>query len=284
VTLDPREQAFLNDHRIDGTPVLPGVMGMEACAEVAGLVAPVGYRVAGVEDVDFLAPVKFYRDEPRTLTVAAVTGPDPEGGDDLVAHCTLTAERRLPGSDTPVRTTHFTGRVRLTKASVDKERSKLDRDQHDPIVESENVYRFYFHGPAYQVVESAWRDGEGSTARLAESLADDRSPVDTPLNLAPRLVELCFQTAGLWDAAREDLLALPLSVGRVRVLLDPATATGRLVAHAEAHDGHVDAVVVDEKGRVVVRLDAYKTVAVPGGIPDDVRGCLQAAFGSGMPG
>ena len=34
VTLDPAEQAFLGDHRIDGTPVLPGVMGMEAFAEV----------------------------------------------------------------------------------------------------------------------------------------------------------------------------------------------------------------------------------------------------------
>ena len=283
VTLDPMEQAFLNDHRIDGTPVLPGVMGMEAFAEVAGLVAPVGYRVAGVEDVEFLAPVKFYRDEPRTLTVAAVTGPDPEGSDDLLAHCTLIAERQLPGSDAPVRTTHFTGRVRLTTAPVDEERSTLDRTQHETVVESQDVYRFYFHGPAYQVVESAWRDGEGSTARLTESLAEDRSPADAPLTLAPRLVELCFQAAGLWDAAREDLLALPLSVGRVRVLLDPATATGRLVAHAEALDGQVDAVVVDDEGRVVVRLDAYRTIAMPGGIPDDVRECLRAAFGSETP-
>ena len=66
----------------------------------------------------------------------------------------------------------------------------------------------------------------------------------------------------------------------MRVLLDPATATGRLVAHAEALDGHVDAVVVDEQGRVVVRVDAYRTIALPGGIPDDVRECLQAAFSS----
>ena len=42
VTLDPAAQGFLTDHRIDGTPVLPGVMGMEAFAEVAALVAPRG--------------------------------------------------------------------------------------------------------------------------------------------------------------------------------------------------------------------------------------------------
>ena len=280
VTLDPAEQPFLGDHRIDGTPVLPGVMGMEAFAEVASLVAPPGFRVAAVEDVAFLAPVKFYRDEPRSLTVSAVTGTDPDGGDDLIARCTLSAERTLPGHDAPVRTTHFTGRARLTRAPAQEERSDLDRSQHDPVMAAEQVYRFYFHGPAYQVVEAAWRDGDGSTARLPESLPGDRSPAGAPLTLAPRLVELCFQTAGLWEAARDDLLALPLHVGSIRVLLDPGEATLPLVAHAEVHDGHVDALVVDGEGRVVVRLDGYTTVSLTA-VPDDVRAPLHVTFGSG---
>ena len=63
-TLDPVGQPFLNDHRIDGTAVLPGVMGIEAFAEAASLLAPEGWHVDAVEDVDFLVPVKFYRDEP----------------------------------------------------------------------------------------------------------------------------------------------------------------------------------------------------------------------------
>ena len=64
-TLDPTEQPFLNDHRIDGIPVLPGVMGMEAFAESARLLAP-DHHVISVEDVAFNAPLKFYRDEPRS--------------------------------------------------------------------------------------------------------------------------------------------------------------------------------------------------------------------------
>ena len=62
---------FLDDHRIDGTAVLPGVMGVEAFAEAAAALVP-GYRAAAIEDVDFLAPFKFYRDEPRVITVTAV--------------------------------------------------------------------------------------------------------------------------------------------------------------------------------------------------------------------
>ena len=46
-------------------------MGMEAFAEAARLLVP-DWHVVAVEDVDFLAPLKFYRDEPRTLTIRAL--------------------------------------------------------------------------------------------------------------------------------------------------------------------------------------------------------------------
>ena len=58
------------DHRIDGIPVLPGVMGMEGFAEAAHALLP-GWRLSALEDVDLHAPFKFYRDEPRTLELRA---------------------------------------------------------------------------------------------------------------------------------------------------------------------------------------------------------------------
>jgi hypothetical protein len=39
-------QPFLHDHQIEGTPVLPGVMGLEAFAEAAQCLVP-GWHVAG---------------------------------------------------------------------------------------------------------------------------------------------------------------------------------------------------------------------------------------------
>ena len=73
-TLDPKTQPFLHDHQIDGTPVLPGVMGIEAFAEAALRMLP-GWHIEAIEKVDFLAPFKFYRGEPRTLTVEAIIHP-----------------------------------------------------------------------------------------------------------------------------------------------------------------------------------------------------------------
>ncbi len=162
-TLDPAAQPFLHDHRIDGTPVLPGVMGIEAFAALAGLAVP-GMRVADVEQVDFIAPLKFYRDEPRTVTVTAMFRPD---GRDVVADCTLSASRSLAGEQAPRVTTHFTGKVRLTAAAAQDEHGAAPGSRTTPAVSHDDIYRVFFHGPAYQVVDEAWHCGPDAVARLA---------------------------------------------------------------------------------------------------------------------
>ena len=114
-TLDPTRHPFLDHHRIGGTPVLPGVMIMESFAEAAQLLVP-DWHVSALENVDFLAPVKFHRDQPRTLTTTALLRPH---GPDLLAECRLESEHTIPGADIAQRTLHATGVVRLTAAPSD---------------------------------------------------------------------------------------------------------------------------------------------------------------------
>jgi hypothetical protein len=252
-------------------------MGIEGMVETARLLAP-DWALAAVQDVDFHAPLKFYRDEPRMLEVTALVRPD---GDDLLAECRIEAERQLPGQDAPTRTTHFTGRVRLTRSAPG--------EQHvDPPVRegaeasAEDVYRMYFHGPAYQVVSAAWRAGEGSAAQLAQPLPPNHQPADEPLQAAPRLIELCFQAAGLWEAGREGRLALPTHVDRV-VVLDPAgeavaAPAGPVVATARPVGSGFDCVVTDATGKVAVRLEGYRTIAPPQDLPEDQQAPLRAVM------
>ena len=65
------------------------------------------------------------------------------------------------------------------------------------VADAEAVYAIYFHGPAYQVLESVWRDGDAVVGRLSHDLPTDREPSDATIVTPPRLVELCFQTAGV---------------------------------------------------------------------------------------
>src|ERR1019366_4672241 len=176
--LDPAIQPFLHDHQIDGTPVLPGVMGIEAFAEAALCLLP-GWHVEAIEEVNFLAPFKFYRNEPRAVSVEATIHPHRGNysqldGLTLLADCRLTGSRLLPNQAEPQVTTHFTARVRLTKLTPQALTVPALRlpDQHleGHIIEAADIYRLYFHGPAYQVVERAWWGGHGIIGLMAKGL------------------------------------------------------------------------------------------------------------------
>ena len=255
-TLDPATRPFLDHHRIDGTPVLPGVMGMEAFAEAALLLAP-DMHVAAIENVNFRTPLKFYRDEPRTLTVTALLRPD---GDDLIAECRLSAERSLAGAGQPQRTVHFTGSVRLTTDPPALADGGADSGDDVAALSPEQVYRLYFHGPAYQVVGSAWRRGDGAAARFAGDLPPQTGE---PTLIGPRLVELCFQTVGLLQAGTEGVLALPLHVDAVRLNGEPTEHAGLVASARPNGHGGFDCTVHDEAGGLVLRVDGYRTVPLP---------------------
>ena len=102
-------------------------------------------------------------------------------------------------------------------------------------------------------------------------------PAEPDTLFAPRLVELCFQTAGIWELGTADRMALPTHVDRVSRFA-PAGAATRLWAVVTPHDGGADADVVDEAGRVHMRLEGYRTIELPGPTGEDVLKPLREAM------
>ncbi len=272
--LDPTAQPFLDDHRSDRvTALLPGVMGIEGLVETAHLLAP-DWAILAVEDVDFHAPLKFYRDEPRSLRITAQVRPD---GEDLVGHCRIESSRMLPGSDEPTWTTHHTGRVRLGRTGPEPDHAPVPPREGSEAT-SEDVYRFYFHGPAYQVISAAWRGDGGAVAEMASELPANHEPADQPTQARPRVLELCFQATGLWEAGHDGRNALPSHVDRATVLGDtPVEGPLRALARPSGDDGF-DCVVCDAAGTVVARLEGYRTSELPVPLPDEVVAPLQSVM------
>ena len=273
-TLNPTIQPFLYDHQIEGTPVLPGVMGVEAFAEAALWMLP-GWHIAAVEDVNFLAPFKFYRNEPRTLTIQAVFHPD---RDAVVADCKLLGSRTLPNQAEAQVTTHFTARVRLTQHPQKAQVSRSPGEPANSIVAAADIYRLYFHGPAYQVLEQAWWDGGRIIGKMAGNLPANHVPPDKPTVIEPRLIELCFQTAGLWEMSALGKLGLPQQIQQVSLLRAADTAQGNLYAVVTPKtDGAIfDAEVVDKSGNQYLQLRGYRTVALPASVDAEPLKVLQA--------
>ena len=274
-TLDPAIQPFLRDHQIGGTPVLPGVMGMEAFAEAALVTLP-GWHVEAIEEVNFLAPFKFYRNQPRTLTIQAIIS---QLGDSVVADCKLVGHRLLPRQTAPETTTHFTGRVRLARHASPEVTSTTRASQRGLVISSADIYRIYFHGPAYQVLAKAWRDENRVVGEFTSQLPANHHPSDQQTLFAPRLIELCFQTAGLWEMSADGRMGLPQHLRQVRVFRPVESARGPLHAFIEPHrsEGGFDAEVVDADGNCYVQLSGYTTVALPESISGELLRALQAA-------
>jgi NAD(P)-dependent dehydrogenase (short-subunit alcohol dehydrogenase family) len=260
--LDPKGQPFLHDHQIEGTPVLPGVMGVEAFAEAALCLLP-GWHVEAIDDVNFLAPFKFYRNEPRTVTTQTLIYS--RGDDAAFADCQLTGCRTLPNQPEPQVTTHFTGRVRLTRQLGHPAPAARFTKPSGSAIEAADIYRVYFHGPAYRVVERAWWDGNRMVGLMATKLGKNHDPAELPTLMAPRLIELCFQTAGLWQLAVHGQMGLPQHIDQVRVWRASDLAKGPLYAIVtpSLQQGSFDAEVVDTAGNCYVNLSAYRTVEVP---------------------
>jgi hypothetical protein len=244
-------------------------MGIECFAEAAALVLP-GWRVADVEQVEFQTPFKFYRDQPRTLELRAVLRPD---GRDVMAECALLGSRTLPGQ-APQATTHFTARVRLSAQPCEPRHEPAPRRPGATAVRPEDIYRVYFHGPAYRVLDGAWRENGEAVGLLADELPADHAPAERALVMAPRLIELCFQTAGVLEMGTRGVMGLPLHVSKIEVLRSPEQARGeRLFAVVRPVAGGgpgFDARVVDEHGNVYVDVAGYTTIQLPGAL-DDAR-------------
>ncbi len=265
-TLDPQAQPFLYDHAMDGTPLLPGVMGTEAFGQLTQALAP-GYRVAAVFDEQFHAPFKFYRMEPQTLYLSGFAEPTADG---LIVRAALHSRRDLgkPGLP-PQEKLHFTANILLAR-ELDAPTIDFAPPAADTLpISADAIYRVYFHGPAYQVLERAAVEGQTAIGLMADALPPNTNPADTASMLAPRLIELCFQTAGVWDIQTTGTMALPLGIGAVTAFRQPEEAAGRrLYARVDVIDGGetYNAQVVDEAGNVYVELKGYRTVDLPGSV------------------
>ena len=268
--LDPQVQPFLYDHKMDGTPLLPGVMGTEAFAELASFLAP-GYTIAAIQDETFHNPFKFYRMEKQTLHMDVAI--HPAKGGELLANATLRSFRQPGKAGLAIQEkVHFTANIRLVRKQLEKPELDFTPPTPDEMpIHAGQIYRVYFHGPSYQVLARAQVNGDRATGLLAQALPSDTSPPGVSLLAAPRLLELCFQTAGIWEIQTTGHLALPMKIRSVNIFCQPEDLSGELsqgrclYAVVQAVDGgrEFNAQVIDDSGKVYLSLAGYQTISLP---------------------
>jgi hypothetical protein len=219
--------------------------------------------------VRFERPLKFYRGQPRALTLALNLLRQPDGS--LRARAVLRSTLQPARPELPAQVqVHFTGEVLLAR-SVPTPPPAPVVDLHGQAIERAAIYPRFFHGPAYQVLEQARLNPDRMVGVWRRGLPDDTAPAGGASVLGPRLVELCFQTAGLWELEAKHRLGLPHALGSLAVYAPPPPETALFAVVKALDDGaRFEGCVVDEAGRVCLAFSDYQTIglSVSGPGPD----------------
>jgi hypothetical protein len=272
--LDPLAEPFLRDHEIDGVPVLPGVMGLEGFAEVARLLLP-DHHIGAIEAVRFEQPMKYYRRQPRPGVFRAQLR---RVGADIVADLTLTSSRALSTGE-QVESRHFSGRVLLARSAPAQTMTAPPAPNGHRPVPHDAIYNIYFHGPSYRVLDQVQLCDHSVRSVLKAGLPPALAQ-ELPTIIAPRVIEMVLQAAGVFEIAKTGRLALPSAIDRITTY---ATPREDAVLHAEVTPrvggGELvfDARVCDAEGHVFIELSGYRTSAMPAGLPEHLLKPLRDA-------
>ena len=252
---------YLADHAIEGTPYVPGVMGIETFVETA--TALTGSMPQGLKDVHFYLPIKLLRNRPQAVRVI---GKAQAGEVAMEIESDFINSKGIKMGNTR---RHFTAKV-LNNGFVSTwqqvKAEALSGIQGAPIVSAEEIYQKYFHGPSFQVLGGILRvDKHASLAVYNTTPRPQWNDAPRTLLANPMLIEAAFQCCGFQDMTVEHKMTLPDGIAELAVFkreIPPAKLYLYGVNRGNTVDGKTlhDAYVFDEQGNVWVEVHGYQAI------------------------
>jgi NAD(P)-dependent dehydrogenase (short-subunit alcohol dehydrogenase family) len=217
---DPNIDRYLNDHRIDGRPVLPFAVAMEYIAETAAAMHPAGVKqdVFALRDVQVLRGVII--DDHQTILRASATRHDALSVSTGRSSTEVSVE--ISGAADP-HVSHYRAVAELIPTdllgagSTDVQIDPLEDSGPFPLTVEDAYQRYLFHGPLMQGIVSI--DGlspVGTQASLRSShpvTCTGGAPAGSWL-FDPVLIDSAFQLQLLWARVNWGVTLLPAKLDR----------------------------------------------------------------------
>jgi acyl transferase domain-containing protein/NAD(P)H-dependent flavin oxidoreductase YrpB (nitropropane dioxygenase family)/NAD(P)-dependent dehydrogenase (short-subunit alcohol dehydrogenase family) len=204
--------AYLQEHLIDGSPVLPAAVALEIMAEAASALWP-GWKVVEVSDFQLLKGVEFKGKSPR---LALVVNPSPYGSSDGFEVNAVIQSEQTGGKPR----IHYRCVIRLALQMPAGFEQRPQAHSAKKLTVAKAYNEWLFHGLRFQVI----REINGLSDTGSRALVNSTCPADWLLATAPEharwifdpaLLDAAAQMALLWARAFRDQSALPARFGRV---------------------------------------------------------------------
>lgn len=216
--LEAERDAFIEQHRLHGVPILPATFGCELLAEVAALCVP-GMEVEAAYDVRIQTPAKLFRERPLVLRARAVVEAD--GAQDALVRSESRSRLTLHGRHLEERVHHAARfRLRLRGSAVVEPRVIEE-------LEGTAKARSFFHmarapvtlGPLYSRGEWIQVRDRVIVGRIrAPRQRDVSDRTSFPLfQVDPLMMDTAFQIAANWDGLGQGCVSIPYGLERLRM-------------------------------------------------------------------
>jgi acyl transferase domain-containing protein/acyl-CoA synthetase (AMP-forming)/AMP-acid ligase II/acetylornithine/succinyldiaminopimelate/putrescine aminotransferase/predicted amino acid dehydrogenase/acyl carrier protein len=262
---------FLQEHRVNGNPVLPAAAYIEMALEAADGVRTDGSRVL-LRDLDFSAMLALDSDEPKTVEV--LCGPSGKDINSLNVFSRTNGRHESPGW-----TLHASCAIEIEKSTrtevardgVEAVRARCTEEIAGSTLYTELARSGLEYGPSFRGVERVWRrNGEAlGMVQMPPSLRTGANGY----HFHPAMLDACFHVLG---AAVPHNMAngspfLPVGADQFRLL---RSADGHLWSHVRIRESHAEANIVeadirllDNESEVVAELNGFRLRRLPSRAP-----------------
>ncbi len=257
------QDPYLLDHSINGTPYVPGVMGLETFAEASAVVNGMPPKV--LANVRFAVPIKLLRNKPAEVKIKAAPGPD---GLEMRMESDFVSPKglRLGQTRTHFRAVSAADAASSWKPSMHPVLPKNRKYKAD----AQTIYKTYFHGPSFQVLDGILSVEKTSVLAVFKR---PQAPLwkngHQKLVFHPLVFEAMFQACGWRDIQFDRAMALPDAVGAAIVYdhepVDPETLFiyGLFKGRTEDNRSLYDAWAFDAEFNLAAEIRDYAMIPTP---------------------
>jgi len=232
--LDPSQDLDLDDHRLDGNPVLPVAVALEYIVEAVQKERP-GWHVVAVRNFRVLSGVVL-ENGPKQIRLATQTV-------EVVSQNTSRVEVSVKLLDGDTGRQCYGARVELStsRTAIPNDATKPLSDLQAFPMSVENAYeRWLFHGPVFQTIEEI----QGVTENVIVGVLKPSSPQSCLARarsgkwlVDPVIVDGAFQLTLLFARLQTDMTPLPARFGILRLYSELTGSNVRCVIRARFSAG-----------------------------------------------
>ncbi len=254
--------AYIQEHRLDDSPVLPVAVALEMIAEGAHLLWP-DWTITAVADCALLKGVVLGGEQQSLSMVIDTPAYGSASGFSVNVRIQSDQESGVP-------LMHFRAVLELGQLLPKSEQRQILTLETDRQISVEQAYgQWLFHGPRLQVIEAIHQFADGGANATVRSTTPGDLLTNTGVNSSwqfdPALVDAAAQMGVLWAREFRGETALPTKFGRVtrfvKELPKRMTMSFERIVNDEPHTLLANVYFTDTTGQLVMLIEDMNCIS-----------------------